>query len=628
MEILTAALHLLLAVAVTLLLIINAIPVVGLLRLDLGALERVVLAAGIGLGLMAWLTSIACLAGWFTPMYAWSVVGILGLGCVFWRKKGQSALRDAWCLLCGDWREAGRLSRLITVTCILLSLVGLVISLSPPDASDAGQYHLGLAKLFSLLGGYEHHPTWMRSGFSLNATMLFGFEMLLHPRDTVAMAWVIWVVEGFALVVFGERWFGRGAGYWYIPLWLAVGVTYAPVGGYAEGLLTLHWVLGLHMFAIWLRTGSAGVLLLSGFFVGTAAGTKPSGLAALAGWVLLAPLATKIWPGVESGKRCAGRSHLMALAVAVVTAAPWYVRNWHFEGNPVFPAFSSLFGSVELPEIGDKPWDIWKAFDRNLVDYLAALFKAAFDPPTGEVTTAWAEYTYGPWCLAFLPLFFLVRRPDRVSGFLIAWSLVQAWGWSLPSGGQGRHLYPFVQTIGPVAGAVLAHTYVHRRSLFFSLALLSSIAAVPVYGLMGSRGLLYLPSLTSSEGRDSFLEDRMPDAYPVIRHVNDNLDRNSRILILDLGISGALLDVPWRYGLPYGMQAAFQPRDWRNPEVFRRRLKREGITHVWLQRELLKSDWGPSFEVFLQRCATRRYSKGTIELHEIEWTDEPRDGGS
>lgn len=357
--VLDSLLHVFLATSLVVALAACTEPLIGRLGVDGSPLERGVVSAGIGLAILAWVASLACLFGFYRPSFAWGVwVASILVAVARFRD-----LRAAWILTRSavrrKWAGADVLAKGLVVLCAMLTVATLLIALAPPDASDAGQYHLGLAKLFSIVGGYEHHPTWLRSGFSLNATMLYGFEMLLHPRDSVAMCWVLWVLEGLALVAFGNRWFGRGAGYWTVPFWLAVGVTYAPASGYAEGFLTLQWVLAVHAFGLWLERGNKGALLLSGLFVGTAAGTKPSGLVALAVWLAVLPMATYFWPRVRPMPARTFRWLAAAAAVALVAGSPWYVRNWVFEHNPVFPALASVFGSSQLNEVGNMPWEIW-----------------------------------------------------------------------------------------------------------------------------------------------------------------------------------------------------------------------------------------------------------------------------
>ncbi|MBI2059620.1 MAG: hypothetical protein HYT87_07605 [Nitrospirae bacterium] len=621
-------LHVALATSLIVALAASVRPVVCRLHLGDSILEEGVISAGAALAILSWIASVACLLGLFRPAFAWGVWGVSLLAAARrWRELKTGGSR-AWTAIRLKWSEADAWARSLVILCALLAMVALVMALAPPDSSDAGQYHLGLAKLYSVVGGYEHHPTWLRSGFSLNATMLYGFEILLHPRDSVAMSWALWALEGLALIAYGNRWFGRGAGYWTVPFWMAVAVTYSPASGYAEGFLTFQWILAVHTFGLWLVSGNKCGLLLSALFIGTAAGTKPAGLAALGLWLALLPLASRVWPKVRPAPASAGRSLAAAAAVALIVASPWYVRNWVFEHNPVFPSLASVFGSARLNEVGNMPWELWKGIERSFLGFILAPVKAACDPPGWQGnTTAWMEWTYGPWAVACLPAFIILQRHGRVLWFLILWSLAQVYLWYLPSGGHGRHLYPFIQTVAPAAGAVVVYLRARSPRLLAVASVPALIAALPVWGFTLAKGAVYAPVVLGMESRESFLMERMPDAYPVISYINRSLRPPQRVLLVDAGIAGSLLDVPWIYGFPGYMQVNFDPRDWNTSDDFFRKMRASGITHIWMRPDIFGEgphDTKAAYQRFLDCCAEKLFETKAIGLFRVNF---PAGGG-
>src|SRR5262245_4036208 len=93
------------------------------------------------------------------------------------------------------------------------------------------------------------------------------------------------------------------------------------------------------MYATWNYFASRDLrwLILAGLFCGFAIGTKYPGLLFL---LLLAAVAVYI-----AFKR-KELLPLLAVVIAGLISAPWFVRNYYYTRNPLFPFFYELLGKV------------------------------------------------------------------------------------------------------------------------------------------------------------------------------------------------------------------------------------------------------------------------------------------
>ena len=120
-------------------------------------------------------------------------------------------------------------------------------------------------------------------------------------------------------------------------------VGFLSTTAYIDLGVTLYGFLALLGWVNWFYSGRREDLLVSAIFTGLAMGTKYpailfSFLPLLLGVVLKASLIDKVrWPGTLK------RAFIFFL-VAVGIASPWFIKNFIYTGNPVYPLFYNLLG--------------------------------------------------------------------------------------------------------------------------------------------------------------------------------------------------------------------------------------------------------------------------------------------
>lgn len=222
--------------------------------------------------------------------------------------------------------------------------------------------------------------------------------------------------------------------------------------------------------------------------------------------------------------------------VALLVAAPWYLKNWLFTGNPVYPFAFGLFGG-----------QFWDSFRANW--YAAAGSGIGFKPATwlalpwlltlGVRDANYWDGRTGPLLLLFTPLLLVsfthatrAHRPAALAplawfamAHFAVWAAGVIWSASL---WQARLLLPGLAALAPVAGwlwADLPRFDLPRFSLsrFVNLAVGLTLALTLVDAGLLTLKMDPLPYLAGLESRDAFLTRRLGAHYAAMQQINSDL---------------------------------------------------------------------------------------------------------
>jgi dolichyl-phosphate-mannose-protein mannosyltransferase len=228
-----------------------------------------------------------------------------------------------------------------------LAALGLVITvfwlfwplpLYPPTGFDATMYHLPVAKLYAQKHSLVYDPYIRFSSFPQLNEMLFSL-MLLFSDDISAQLTQTLMMFLIALAVYawGKRLWNSEAGLWAAAIWLSNPVVlWLGTTAYVDLGVTLFICVGVYSFFNWRKTGDDIWLVLSAVFFGFAASSK---------YTALFPVCLfGTWLFYQQIRARSVRKFLLFVVVIAALAVPWYIRNFHYTGNPVFPTFSKVFG--------------------------------------------------------------------------------------------------------------------------------------------------------------------------------------------------------------------------------------------------------------------------------------------
>lgn len=327
---------------------------------------QLVLATGLGLGLLAVLVSLLGFAGLFRPIAAWLLVLALSLLTMpRWRGLAQSFRQLQWP------RPQTGFQRLIVVYAAASLLLTFVMALTPVTAWDSLTYHLVGPKLYIEAGRFVHPLNIPQLGFPLLGQMHFTLGMLLVGDGVAALFHFGYGLLTLALVVvLARKMFGDEAAWFAALLLLSVPTFFTLMSWpYVDVTLMFYTTAVFYAFYRWQQHKQTGWLVVMGMMIGFSGGLKYTAVA-----TPIAISLSLIWVSRKDGVLTMMRRLLLVGGVALLLVTPWLLENYLTTGNPVYPFFFS----------NGKYWDDWWAWWYDL-------------PGTGFASTA-------PWRLLTAPL--------------------------------------------------------------------------------------------------------------------------------------------------------------------------------------------------------------------------------
>lgn len=481
--------------------------------------DHVVLGTGIGLGVLGLAVFGLGLLG---VLSRWLFLGLLVMLILVLRREITSTLGRVGTL---GMPGAG-VASYVGFTLLLASLAAL----TPATDWDGLFYHL-TGPAWALHVGHVGPPQANVPQLSFPGLMESLFLLALTLRSDVAAKLVHW---GFALLLGGlvyrltRRHVGARLG-WPAVIALYATPMVAVLAGWAYNDLALAFFQVAALYAV-LNAGErqdARWLGVAGALAGLAMGLKYTSFVCPVTLVALVA-----WDAVRHRRpfrRAFGQVALFS-AVALVVAAPWYVRNLAFTGNPIYPFAYRLFGGQ-----GWSQWHVdWYAqAGTGLGGDVGALLALPVTLTLGLRDMNYFDGRTGPLFLAALPALLAValfdRRRPRAMTKLFLFALAQYLVWVLGvvssrSLFQSRLLLTALVTLCPA----LAYLYDVLPRLdqpgfsvqrFVRLALNLVLLFNVGYQALDMIRLRPLPYLAGMESRDQFLTRRLGGHYLAMQAV-------------------------------------------------------------------------------------------------------------
>lgn len=429
------------------------------LRLDDAPLRwRIVLSAGVGIGLMSLLVLLLGLLG---VLYRVVWVAILGGMVVAYVVQAMAYLRRIKPGDAGAGRSTWQADNLLWLLAVPFLPLTLLVSTIPPGLSwpteaggyDVLTYHFGGPKEYWLAGRIIPLPHNVYTYFPFNAEMLYLLAFIVRggPYDGVYLAQLlnaslaIWTVVAAWL---GGREFGRTPGIVAGVLaatcpWL----TYLSGVAFVEnGLLFMCTLTTAVIARMWTHPECrrASWFFIAGLLVGLACGYKYTAvpIVAMPIGLVITCLAWAFRP-----RRWLGP--VIFVGGLAITFGPWLAKNVAHAGNPVFPLGHRVFGCRA---------ELW-------TEALAEKWDHAHAPLPDEATPGkrvlrlWqrilADPSYGPAIFAAALLGLPAVRGSR-RGFAIACLVIvalQALVWMFATHLYARFGVPMIPTLIVLAAA-------------------------------------------------------------------------------------------------------------------------------------------------------------------------------
>jgi hypothetical protein len=588
----------------------------------------------VALGLGTMMTSIAWLG--FARLFNLAALGLVLAGMA-WLVRGEWArAMELWQSVAGTIIQTIRGTGGITFPQVATGMVGLLLvaaavpTMAPVDSYDALMYHLPAPAAFIKAGQIIPFPQEVQSNYPLGFEMLFSIGLMLYDGRLAQMLHFSTIpLLTLAVYAFARRFSDRLTGLLAILVLLASAkVTLIGAWAFTDMAFVFFASLAVYAFAVWWREDSPGWLLLAGALCGIGLSMKYYGFRP--------PLALGL--ALLWRDRRAGRSWQRLLtdalrfgAPALLIAAPWYIKNWLWLGNPLYPFF---LGGVNWDTFRAEEWARWvDTFGRghSLVNYLLLpvnIWRYPFD----FSATPHGYFNFG---LLLAPAALLMQPPGLVIalGLYIA---IQFYLWAVMMQ-ELRYLLLILPWLSLCAGWVLARLFHLARGHRWRSALVRTAPLVLITPTLAIHLAMLtplsknpLPVVLGLESPASYLR-RANYIYPSMEFINAELPPQARVVYLWEGQTyycqrDCLPDPIYdRWGdLVYRYQT---------PEAVLGQLQALGATHLLINHDGLKP-WlrdrnpaGPraehiaAFYTFRGEYLTQLYADPFVEVYRIDYTE-------
>ncbi|MFV1957379.1 MAG: hypothetical protein ACC669_07440, partial [bacterium] len=192
-------------------------------------------------------------------------------------------------------------------------------------------------------------------------------------------------------------------------------------------------------------------MVLAGILAGMAAGSRHQAL----GYAIAIPFVAGVIDDLLDRRGFRAGNWGVFLAVSVLTASPWYIKNLVMTGDPIYPLFASILGTTDVGQgfvsgvVGPRPVSL-------LWEWVAFPFRAVFDIPYYNMSA-----TLGVIPLALIPLLPSLRRAGKGSRYLGIWAVMSFFAWYLTFR-SFRYIFPVISVLYLWYGSAL-HLTVQRN---------------------------------------------------------------------------------------------------------------------------------------------------------------------
>lgn len=556
-------------------------------------LEALTIQIGVGYALLALIVFGLGMVGWIQPFVFWIlVVGALGL----LHRQVLDIARQARAI---QLPRGARVERALAIFILINLGIAFVFALTPPTGWDGLQYHLILPKLALEQGRFATPPDNLSLNNPALVEMLFLAAMGLKS-DTAAQLihWTFLVLTVGAVLMFAARYFTWRIGWLAAAFLVAVpSILLVSTYAYNDAALMLYVTGALFWTLRAIETQRARDFVLAGILAGGALGGKYT--------ALFAPLALGalvLFQNKMPTRRAFTQAFLLGVA-ALLTGGVWYVRNYFFVGNPIYPF---VFGGLY--------WDAWRTawysrFGTGLWNEPLQLLLVPWTATVQGFQGGAFDATIGALLLAFLP-FNLLKRDAARSKFVLRamWFLVAVlFGFWLLGVAQSKLLwqtrllfpaFPLLALFAAEGLERLAQISLPRFSAqrFAALVIALALSLNLISNILATIHNRPLDVLVGVETRAEFLARQLGAHYAMTQWVNANLPKDARVVMLwetrayyleRATQPDAILDRFAHLQFLYNGDADAIADEWR----------RAGYTHVLLYREglnaMLQTDYDP-----------------------------------
>jgi len=510
----------------------------------------------------------------------------------------------------------------------LFILLNFIVSFAPPWHFDVLAYHLAVPKLYIESHRIVYIPYIFFSNLPSLVDTAYLIGLLLYNGVLSNLfAYSLGIALVIAVYSFCSRFFNRKIAilasliFYTFPMIIRLAPT-----SHVDIQFALFIFLSFYALFLYFVSKGANHLALSGIFAGFGVSSKVFGGVAAAG--ILIALAVYLIKRLAQ-KKISFENALYALflfcLILFIIISPWLLKNYYFTGNPVWPAANGIFHG--------KYWDSKHQTDlSNMLNLrkptIANYLRLPWDihtqagSRTGNIDN---DEAIGPYFLAFLPLYFLLKRKSRIINAFFILLFIYLTMWFFIS-------YYFRYTIytWPLIAIISAYTIFE---LMKNASLSKILAAMLVFTFSFSLLIWFggyskqISVAVGIEDESKFYAKHPGPIYEASQFINSNSEKDSKVLLFR-DTRGFFLDRKYIWGDPL-LQLYIDYSKFKNEDDFYKGLKYLNITHVLVNEEFefrgqIVNDYRYTESILnmsnkmLEKHAVRLYKKGYISVYELK----------
>jgi hypothetical protein len=479
------------------------------------------------------------------------------------------------------------LARLAPGVIGLAALFALVSVLAPSDIADWDTlaYHLAVPKLWIEAGRIEYIPYIHHSNFPFTVDLLYVWG-LRWGGEAGAKAFQLGYLLIGTVLVFGvtRQRYGAVAGWWAAVAFATVPVVLWEAGSaYIDLAHGLYAGGGIVLAALAVADPERRRLLVpAGLLLGFAAGSKYTGLQTIAAVGAVLVLAGFVRREAGAGFRQA----VTVGALALLVAAPWYVKNVVNTGNPVYPFFYERLGArnwdqrrADIYRNEQQTFGVGRTETRRDPTAIGhAVLGLAYQPgrfvnPGQTVGQGSPLGAVGLAVLAGLLLWPIMGRIGRFEGVALGTVVLSLGTWFFLSQ-QSRYIVPLAVPLAILVGGAAV-----RKG--FGTVAMAAVGVQAVYTLWLFQSQQVVPKIQVVTGKvtpDEYRAAAIPFFVPS-QAINRDV-KGGKVALYD-ELFGYLLDVPYFWANPN--HSTVIPYDaMQNADDYVREMRKLGFTHVYI----------------------------------------------
>ncbi len=518
---------------------------------------------GLGFGAISLITFALALTGWLNAILI-SVMGAILL--LLSRRAIRLLLRDLLSLRTSSFPS------LLIVFLIVSVLLALLTALTPPTAWDALVYHLAVPRRALEIGRLAPSGEIIpHENFPMLMSSLYLLAMLVKGDIAAQLIHFVFGLLTLALIATSARQFYSRAA---LPFSLAIALSMPMLlllatWAYNDLALAFYTLAAVYCYRRYELTHASRFLSMSALMAGLALGLKYTSFV-----LPISLIALMWWQQRVQWLRPA----VYFSTVTLLVALPWYLKNFFFSGNPVYPF---IFGGAYW----DSMRSAWFARGGTGIGFdLGSLITLPLVVTLGYRDANFYDGRVGPLMLMFAPLLMIHRQ--RLDSFVFVFLLHFAF-WVIGVMGslslwQSRLLLPALVLLAPPLGQAVVNLsrFDHPH---FSLKRLVTMAIGLVLAMtLFTQTIQFLAInplayLVGAESRELFLRRQMDEHAAALFAIND-LPSSARVQFMweprsYLAVRSLRAD-PLLDALPHLIATNG------NLDAGVQRLKGEGFTHI------------------------------------------------